>query len=286
LLLKQPQASGYDGDFKTSSDVPTDYYTDQQNQSLWPAHPLCHTLKNGVKIHVIKGEITEQRVDAIVIEVDKQLQCNDLNLVGERILLRGGPQAIPECADTMNDPEEDLSEGNVVYTSGGNLPCRYVIYMVSPDWKQKEHYITLLRRSYLESLCVASRLKLCSIAFPDVFFWSHLTNTARCTEAMLNAVEDFCHLSSSDEAKNTTLREVRIVLHFPKTMRMFRKEFAKRYSFQETPTFTPDEEKTELTASIGFGEGLSDEQQNHAFKPPTEPQTKIPVSNQISEGRI
>lgn len=265
------------------SDLPKTKEGAHQNsnmhQSQLPQEALCHVLQNGVKLSLFQGDITDQHVDAIISgEVDERLM--GLGFVRDTILRKGGSQITDECRKIMLGREELLNEGEVVYTSGGNLPCRYVMHMVCADLKsyEEEHYVTL-RQTFLESLRVASRLGLCSIAFPDLSIFIKPKMVEMCAQAMLNAVEDFS--TSQDDAQLSNLRDVRIVLFLPSAMYAFREEFAKRYPSQEGP-FTKmtkmerptNKERDDSSPRSEEGEVLPDEQDHDA---PNGPQQRIKV---------
>lgn len=76
----------------------------------------------------------------------------------------GGPEIMKECRRIGGCPT-----GKAVITTGGNLKARYIIHTVGPryeDGKGKE--AVLLKSVYLESMKLASKKNLKSIAFPAI----------------------------------------------------------------------------------------------------------------------
>ena len=59
--------------------------------------------------------------------------------------------------------------GNAVITTGGNLKAKYVIHTVGPRYSDgTSNEAALLKSAYLESLRLASKKNLKSIAFPAI----------------------------------------------------------------------------------------------------------------------
>lgn len=119
-----------------------------------------------MKIEIIKGDITEIEVDAIVNAANTSLLGG--GGVDGAIHRKGGKQILEECVAIRNK-QGGCKTGESVYTSGGNLPCQYVIHTVGPVWNEgqsREH--ELLTNCYLNSLKIANQLGLTSIAFPNI----------------------------------------------------------------------------------------------------------------------
>lgn len=117
-------------------------------------------------ISFIKGDITTTETDAIVNAANTSLLGG--GGVDGAIHRKGGKQILEECIAIRNR-QGGCKTGEVVYTSGGNLPCRYVIHTVGPVWndgKSKED--ELLANCYLNTLKIANELGLKSVAFPNI----------------------------------------------------------------------------------------------------------------------
>lgn len=63
-----------------------------------------------------------------------------------------------------------LQVSDAVYTRSGNLACKYVIHTVGPEWSVHgpDNSIPLLRKACVESLRLAVRLGLYSVALPAI----------------------------------------------------------------------------------------------------------------------
>ena len=171
-------------------------------------------------------------MDAIVNSANDSLQHS--SGVAGAIVRSGGRQIEEESRQIMSDRKwRPLNVGDAVYTRGGNLSCRFVIHAIGPRWnaRAKGRCISLLSRACVESLLLAAKLKLCSIALPAISSGIFGMPKNLCAQVMFDAVEEF---SSSADAEFSTLRDVRIVIIDEETMRFFREEFVRRYTSQET----------------------------------------------------
>ena len=120
------------------------------------------------RVRVIVGDITRQDVNAIV-------NAAHLSLVGGggvdgAIHRAGGPAILKQCREIRrNLYPQGLPTGEAVVTTGGELPAQYVIHTVGPMYgKHKGRESELLAGCYRNSLMLAVRHSLSSIAFPAI----------------------------------------------------------------------------------------------------------------------
>jgi O-acetyl-ADP-ribose deacetylase (regulator of RNase III) len=118
-------------------------------------------------IHFIQGDITDQPVDAIVNAANSSLMGG--GGVDGAIHRRGGPAILQECKRirTTQYPE-GLPTGKAVMTSAGDLKARYVIHTVGPIWRAGQTEAQLLRDCYINSLKLAVKNKIRTLAFPSI----------------------------------------------------------------------------------------------------------------------
>ncbi len=119
-----------------------------------------------INIELIQGDITEIEVDAIVNAANSSL------LGGGGVdgaIHRKGGKAILEGCKKIREAQGGCPTGEAVITTGGNLPARYVIHTVGPVWKGgNSNEKQLLINAYFNSLMIAEKRKIISIAFPNI----------------------------------------------------------------------------------------------------------------------
>jgi O-acetyl-ADP-ribose deacetylase len=120
-----------------------------------------------VEIDLVRGDITEQVVDAIVNAANSSLLGG--GGVDGAIHRKGGPAILEECRRLRaSGLPNGLPVGHAVATTGGNLPARWVIHTVGPVYSKQEDRSTKLAACYISSLRVADELGAKTIAFPAV----------------------------------------------------------------------------------------------------------------------
>ena len=200
----------------------------QQGRFSLPRH-LNQVLKNDVALSLYQGDVTDERVDAIVNAANEWLQHGAG--VAAAIVRKGGRQ-IQRESNEITRQRGPLNVGEALHTSGGTLPCHYVIHTVGPRWNEhgREKCISLLGQACMESLRLAAQLELSSIALTAISSGIFGMPKDICAQVMFKAVEEF---SSSRDAEFSTLRDVRIVIIDQPTISVFHEEFVKRYYSQE-----------------------------------------------------
>ncbi|MFI6261080.1 O-acetyl-ADP-ribose deacetylase [Micromonospora sp. NPDC051006] len=120
-----------------------------------------------MEISLVEGDITTQRVDAIVNAANSSLLGG--GGVDGAIHRRGGPAILADCrALRASRYGRGLPTGQAVATTAGDLPARWVIHTVGPVWSATEDRAELLRDCYANSLRVADELAAATVAFPLV----------------------------------------------------------------------------------------------------------------------
>ncbi len=116
-------------------------------------------------VELIRGDITDQDVDAIVNAANSSLLGG--GGVDGAIHRRGGPAVLAACQELRAGRySKGLPAGAAVATAAGNLPARWVIHTVGPVFSRSDDRSETLRSCYRESLRVAAELGVESIAFP------------------------------------------------------------------------------------------------------------------------
>ncbi len=166
-------------------------------------------------LEIVRGDITEQHVDAIVNAANSSLLGG--GGVDGAIHRRGGPAILEECrrlrATTLPD---GLPTGEAVATTAGDLPAEWVIHTVGPVWSAREDRSGLLQNAYRSSLRTARQLGAVSVAFPaisaGVYGWP-MDDAARIAVSTVRAVL---------AASVSSVERVRFVLFSDEALRAFR----------------------------------------------------------------
>ncbi|MEV4253020.1 O-acetyl-ADP-ribose deacetylase [Spirillospora sp. NPDC049652] len=120
-----------------------------------------------MKITLVRGDITEQRVDAVVNAANSSLLGG--GGVDGAIHRRGGPEILEACRRLRaSHYGGGLPTGQAVATPAGRLHARWVIHTVGPVYSASEDRSALLASCFRESLRAADELEVASIAFPAV----------------------------------------------------------------------------------------------------------------------
>jgi O-acetyl-ADP-ribose deacetylase len=120
-----------------------------------------------VRLTIVRGDITMQRVDAIVNAANSSLLGG--GGVDGAIHRRGGPAILAACRALRAGAYRDgLPAGQAVATTGGDLPARWVIHAVGPVYAPVQDRSAVLASCYTESLRVAGELGARTIAFPAI----------------------------------------------------------------------------------------------------------------------
>jgi O-acetyl-ADP-ribose deacetylase (regulator of RNase III) len=140
-------------------------------------------------IEVLQGDITKIEVDAIVNAANSSLLGG--GGVDGAIHRAGGPAILEECKH-IRAQQGGCDTGEVVITTGGNLPAPYVIHTVGPVWSGgSSNEPQLLANCYRNSLRIAAEKQLQSIAFPNISTGIYGYPKQKAAEVAVQAVKDY-----------------------------------------------------------------------------------------------
>src|SRR2546422_6164177 len=163
-----------------------------------------------MEVSLVQGDITEERVDAIVNAANSCLLGG--GGVDGAIHRKGGPAILEECRRVRSEVwPEGLPTGQAVATTGGNLPAKWVIHTVGPVYAKSEDRSHLLASSHIGSLKIADELGAETVAFPAISTGVYGYPVEEAAPVAIEAVR----------SADTKVREVRFVLFDERTHSAF-----------------------------------------------------------------
>jgi O-acetyl-ADP-ribose deacetylase len=123
-----------------------------------------HKFPSGQLFQLVRGDLTEEEVDAIVNAANEDLLHG--GGVAWAIVRKGGRQIQDESTRWVSE-HGSVSHAEPAYTSAGSLPCRYVIHAVGPIWGDGDEDAKLAA-AVAGSLTRAKELELSSLALTAI----------------------------------------------------------------------------------------------------------------------
>jgi len=149
-----------------------------------------------MEINLVEGDITTQEVDAVVNAANSRMRGG--GGVDGAIHRAGGPAVLEDCKRRFPD---GLATGDAGWTTAGDMPARWVIHVVGPNYRAGQTDRSLLTSCYARALEVADELGARTVAFPlvsaGIYGWP-LDDAVDAAEATL-------------EGADTRVEEARIV---------------------------------------------------------------------------
>lgn len=115
------------------------------------------------RVSVVLGDITTQRVDAIVNAANNAMRGG--GGVDGAIHAAGGPAILEDCIARF---PHGLATGDAGWTTAGLLPAKWVIHTVGPNYNAGQRDRSQLISCYRRCLEVAHGLGAKTVAFPLV----------------------------------------------------------------------------------------------------------------------
>ena len=145
------------------------------------------------RIEVVEGDITKQRVDAIVNAANTTLLGG--GGVDGAIHRAAGPELLEECRALGGCPT-----GQAKVTTGCKLPAKWVIHTVGPVWRDGRHGEEgLLASCYRSSLALAEQKGARTIAFPSISTGAYGFPMERAARIAVTEIKKFLERNSSME---------------------------------------------------------------------------------------
>jgi len=161
------------------------------------------------RIEIHKGDITEQKVDAIVNAANTSLLGG--GGVDGAIHRAAGPELLE-----FNRKLGGCSTGEAKISPGFKLPAKFIIHTVGPVWNGgKNNEDKLLAGCYKNSLKLALENKAKTIAFPAISTGVYRFPLERATKIAISEVKKFLE-------KNTSIEKVIFVCFDDETYQVYK----------------------------------------------------------------
>jgi len=159
------------------------------------------------RIKILQGDITALKLDAIVNAANTTLLGG--GGVDGAIHRAAGPELLNECRKIGGCPT-----GEARITRAYNLPAKYVIHTVGPIYQGREKDRRLLADCYSNSLKLAVKNNITSIAFPAISCGAYGYPVK---EACRIAMDTICQFLET----NSTLKTVVFILYSAGTYKVY-----------------------------------------------------------------
>ncbi|MGA1862268.1 macro domain-containing protein [Deferribacter thermophilus] len=170
---------------------------------------------NNTSVKIKQGDITKEKVDAIVNAANSHLKMG--GGVAGAIRRAGGEEIQKECDKIGYCPL-----GDAVATNAGKLDARYVIHAVGPRYGIDPEPEKNLYNAVYNSLKRAVEKNCKSIALPAISTGIFGYPLDEASEIILRAIIDFC-----EKETQNTLEQIVVVLFGDKDFEVFKDKFEK-----------------------------------------------------------
>ncbi len=186
-----------------------------------------HRTPAGQVFRVVRGDLTEEPVDAIVNAANEHL-AHGGGVAGA--IVRKGGYEIQEESNRWVREHGPVRTGTAAITGAGRLPARYVIHAVGPIWRNRGDEDELLASAVTSALSLAAEHRLQSVSLPAISSGIFGFPKERAVRVILDAVDRFLA-----EHPNGPVREVNLCNIDELTSRLFLEEAHRRYGEATQP---------------------------------------------------
>jgi len=170
-------------------------------------------LNNDKIVRLVKGDITERKVDVIINAANSYLK-HGAGVAGA--IVRKGGSIIQQESDKIGY----VPVGSAVITTSGNLPCNAVIHTVGPRMGQGNED-NKLRKAVQSCLRLATNKGFKSISMPAISSGIFGFPKDRCAKILLDETKSFLENSHN----NTSVTMIEFCIFDDETLRYFKTEF-------------------------------------------------------------
>lgn len=142
-----------------------------------------------MQVTAVHGDITSQHVDAVVNAANNAMRGG--GGVDGAIHRAGGPAVLDECVARF---PHGLDTGDAGWTTAGEMPARWVIHVVGPNFRAGQTDRSLLVSCYRRALEVADEIGASTVAFPlvssGIYGWPRADAIAAAVETLTGTPTD------------------------------------------------------------------------------------------------
>lgn len=171
---------------------------------------------NGSALELVKGDITEVDVEAIVNPANHLLKLG-AGVAGV-IARKGGPMIQRECDDIGG-----CAVGSAVITGSGELPCRFIIHAVGPRMGEGEEEDKIASATgAIFDLCAKNGIQ--SVAIPAISTGNFGVSMEVCAEAILKTAIERLQGEGAPAQVIVALADLNALSVFEETLGRLRKK--------------------------------------------------------------
>ncbi|MGC8839037.1 MAG: macro domain-containing protein [Anaerolineae bacterium] len=174
----------------------------------------------GQWIRAVQGDLTQERVDAIVNAANSGL-AHGGGVAGA--IVRAGGYEIQEESNRWVREHGPVPTGSAAITGAGRLPARYVIHAVGPVWGTGDEE-RKLASAVQSALRLADEYRLESISMPGISSGIFGFPKPLAAEVIVRAAKAYL-----EEHPETTLKEVRFCNIDAQTAQYFAEEVRRQF---------------------------------------------------------
>lgn len=180
-----------------------------------------YTTPIGQVVRVVQGDLTAEKVDAIVNAANEHL-AHGGGVAGA--IVRKGGYSIQQESNQWVQVHGPVHAGTAAITGAGKLPAKRIIHAVGPVWRDRGDEPDLLASAVRSALKVAAAHGLESVSLPAISSGIFGFPKPLCAEVMWHTVVDYLIAHPND-----SLREVNFCNIDQRTAEIFRAEAVRRW---------------------------------------------------------